>query len=85
MSSGYACICGTFNAFSPYVIAHWDIPLAHTCKCGETAVVQAGRAELKYTGEGLKSRITDSSGNLVWIGPGTDGELLTTTADMTVG
>lgn len=31
---GYNCACGRHHHYPPYVIAHQDVELIHTCKCG---------------------------------------------------
>jgi hypothetical protein len=43
---GYTCGCGFFNAFHPYVFAHWRIQLVHACEgCGRRHAIEGGAAE----------------------------------------
>lgn len=44
--SGYTCgTCGQYHAFALYVVAHWNTPLTHTCKCGAVHYVLRGKAQ----------------------------------------
>jgi transcription elongation factor Elf1 len=41
---GFDCTsCGANHEFGPYVAAHWNEALTHTCACGAQHVVQSGR------------------------------------------
>ena len=31
---GYDCACGKHHHYPPYVIAHQNVELVHTCECG---------------------------------------------------
>ena len=42
LPAGYACKCGKFNKFPPYVYAHWDEELTHECECGKTYTILRG-------------------------------------------
>lgn len=44
---GFPCECGQYHGFSLYVLAHWDIPLTHTCpKCKAVHYVLRGKVQL---------------------------------------
>ena len=36
---GYTCACGKKHHYPPYVIAHKDIELVHTCECGRKNII----------------------------------------------
>ena len=43
----FVCVCGTEHEFGLYVLAHWDIRLAHTCDaCGAKHSVLRGKTTL---------------------------------------
>src|SRR4051812_39895984 len=46
---GFACLgCGTQQAMSPYIMAHWGTLLVHTCQtCGAQHNMKAGVITLK--------------------------------------
>jgi len=45
LPKGYDCpACGRFHRFSPWVYAHWDIAITHSCNCGVEATILMGRA-----------------------------------------
>lgn len=44
---GFDCECGEHHTYPPYVFAHYDEPLLHTCeKCGRRHTILQGRARL---------------------------------------
>lgn len=48
MPKGFTCTnCQTYHAFGPYVLAHWDLPLVHTCPCGAKHDIREGVATLQ--------------------------------------
>lgn len=51
---GFKCLtCGKRHAFGGYVMAHWDLPLTHTCDgCGAVHEVRAGN--VKQVSKGRK-------------------------------
>jgi hypothetical protein len=44
LPEGFDCTtCKTFHKLGPYVAAHWDIRLTHTCTCGAQHSVLKGK------------------------------------------
>jgi len=43
MRKEYTCSCGVVNKFSPWVYAHWEEPIRHTCICGKMNILMKGR------------------------------------------
>jgi hypothetical protein len=44
---GFDCECGERHEYPPYVAAHYDEPLLHTCKkCGRKHNIFRGKARL---------------------------------------
>jgi hypothetical protein len=43
---GFACECGSFNEFPPWVYAHWVTFITHTCGCGRQYEICEGVATL---------------------------------------
>jgi hypothetical protein len=50
---GFTCTtCSQYHAFALYVLAHWNEPLTHTCKCGAQHYVLRGN--VRQIKEGTK-------------------------------
>ena len=37
--TGFTCECGKFHEFTPYVAAHSNEELVHTCPCGKKHII----------------------------------------------
>lgn len=44
LAKSFTCSCGKEHAFVPYVFAHWDVMLVHTCDCGALHHIRQGIA-----------------------------------------
>jgi hypothetical protein len=41
--TSYTCKCGLQNEFAPYVFAHWNVQIVHSCDCGRKNCILRGR------------------------------------------
>jgi transcription elongation factor Elf1 len=45
LPKGFTCKkCGKEEVFPPYVYAHWNEPLTHSCPCGRVHKILRGKA-----------------------------------------
>lgn len=55
LAAGFTCRtkgCFKHHNFGPYVWAHWDLPITHTCgNCGAVSQLQRGVARLSRPGK----------------------------------
>ena len=52
LSDGFNCsTCGTYQKYSAYVFAHWDIELIHTCECNAKHRIKRGLAQQIESGQ----------------------------------
>lgn len=35
LTKGFTCVCGKEHKFPPYVYAHWNVELVHTCELSD--------------------------------------------------
>ncbi len=57
LPTGFTCTCGTAHKFPPYVYAHFDERLIHTCdNCGAKHSILKGKSRLTDPGPQVKAR-----------------------------